>query len=358
MKSVLHEQHIDSGAVMVRYSGRLFPQHYRDGYLAEHKASRMGIGILDVSFMGVVEVSGDGAEPLLDYLSTNAIRNCSDNTATYTLWSNEWGGCVDDVTIYRCDQKCFLIIVNGDNLLKDLEHLKRIGRFFDVTISDRTGELNVFAVQGPRSKEVLERVMGSLGSLKSMHFVQKSYQESRPYILQTGYGGPLGFEMVLSKQDIPKLWSDLLQAGANEGVVPIGLEAREILRLEAGYARYGFELTEDIAPTETIAAWTVKWMKDDFVGKEALLRLESDPQKRFQYGLAISHEGNAREGSSVYRKGTFVGKITSGGFSPCLQKWIAIAMVNGPLAIGESVEVEGRKRKYRADVVKLPFYRH
>lgn len=357
MKSVLHDKHLALGGVMTKYSGGDFPLHYKDGVANEHAMCRSHVGILDVSYMRVIEITGDGAEALLDYLSTNTIFNTPNLSATYTIWCHEWGGCIDDVTIYRCDCNTFYIIVNEVNLSKNLEHIKREGRFFDVEFRDRSDDLHVLAIQGKFFKEVVHKLLPGCTFPKPMQFIKAPFQAGEICMLQTGYGGPVGIEMIVPKRNTVALWDSLMNLGEEYGIIPLGLQAREIFRMEAGYPRYGSELTEDVAPTETMAAWTVKWMKGDYIGKEALLRLENDTQKRSQHGLVFSSGDPLPNGSFVYKRGSIIGKVTSGVFSYCLQKPIALAMVEGKLAIGEKVEVENGGKRCKADVVQLPFYR-
>ncbi|MCB1213384.1 MAG: aminomethyltransferase family protein [Chlamydiia bacterium] len=357
MKGVLHDRHIALGGVMGWAFGGLYPSRYLRGVASEHNATLYRVGILDVSFMGLIEFKGPGAEPLLEYLSTNLISNSPNFSSIYTIWSNDWGGCIDDLTILRFDTHHFLAIVNGPNLLNDLEHAQRVGRFFNVDIRDRSRDLAVCAIQGPDACRVIEQIVGDLSGLKPFHICERPFKDSTLYLHRTCYGGPNGIEVIVPLSHLAELWDILMEAGEQYAIEAVGLDARNILRLEAGFARYGHELTPEIAATESVASWTVKWMKGDFIGKEALARLENDPKKRSQRGFLIKSDFLVRSGSPIYIKDRWIGSVTTSDFSQCLQKPIALGMVNVPLAIGEQIEIESRNRRVRAEVSPLPFFR-
>jgi aminomethyltransferase len=334
---------------MVDFSGWQMPIQYT-GIRQEHLAVRSGAGIFDVSHMGRVKVEGKDAESFLDYLSTNKIAGKADLTATYTVWCYEDGTCVDDVIIYRLSAEKFYVILNASNREKDLDHLKKHTESFEVTITPLFSE-GIIAIQGPKVLTYLEPLLGSLADIKPMRFKMLNEKEES-FIAATGYTGEKGFEIAGPSPFITFLWDQLVETG----VVPIGLGARDTLRLEKGYALYGHELSDKILATESISNWTVKIDKTKFLGKEALQ--SKTEKKRFTKAVELIDKGIAREGNAVFYKEKEIGQISSGTFSPSLDKAIALALVNEDLKIDEVIEIQVRANKLKAKVVALPFFFH
>ena len=220
---------------------------------------------------------------------------------------------------------------------------------FDVTIQNRYNEEGILAIQGPNALVIVNRLDEQVNQLKPMRFTPID----DVILSTTGYTGETGFEIYAPNSIILELWDHFIK----EGVVPVGLGARDTLRLDMGYALYGHELSETIAPTESVASWTVKWKKEDFLGKAALEKLESFADKRSQYGVILVDKGIAREGYDVIQNGQVIGKVTSGTHSPSLNQAIAIILVKGKLEEGDTVEIQIRKNRVQAYVVKLPFYK-
>lgn len=354
MKTVLYERHVALGAKIVQFSGWEMPVQYR-GIIPEHHAVRQKAGIFDVSHMGRVVVEGHDAEKFLDYLSTNKIAGKPDLSATYTVWCNPNGGCVDDVIVYREGRNRFFVIVNAGNRQKDLEHLIQYSQGFDVKIQDRYVEDGILAVQGPNAIAVASKIFPEALSLKPMHFVPASYQDKALILSGTGYTGAGGIEIYAPLEIIGDLWDALLASGREEGILPVGLGARDTLRLEMGYALYGHEISDKIAPIESVSAWTVKWDKEDFLGKGSLERLQQSSTKRSEHGIVLVDRGIAREGYEVVQSGKRIGVVTSGTHSPTLNKSIAIVLSAKVLREGEEVEIKIRENLCKAKAVKLPF---
>lgn len=346
MQTCLYDRHLKLNAKMVDFSGWQMPIQYA-GIRQEHLAVRSGAGIFDVSHMGRVKVEGKDAESFLDYLSTNKIAGKANLTATYTVWCYEDGTCVDDVIIYRVSQEKFYVILNASNREKDLNHLKRYAESFEVTITPLFSEA-IIAVQGPKALAYLEPLLGSLLDLKTMRFKMLNEREES-FIAATGYTGEKGFEIAGPSSFITFLWDQLVETG----VVPIGLGARDTLRLEKGYALYGHELSDKIVVTDSISNWTVKMDKANFLGKEVLQNKER--QKRFTKAIELIDKGIAREGNAVFYKEKEIGVVSSGTFSPSLDKAIALALINEDLKVDEVVEIQVRSNKLKAKVVHLPF---
>jgi aminomethyltransferase len=340
---------------MVDFGGWEMPIYYK-GVLPEHHAVREWVGIFDVSHMGRIVVKGKDAEKLLDFLSTNRISGKPDGSATYTVWCNVEGKAVDDLIIYRQSKDEFFVIVNAANRIKDLAHLKEAARTTDVHIEDHYADEGILAIQGPKADGLIEMLFPEVIGLAPMHFSRVPFR-GKPIILsKTGYTGSGGYEIYAPQDLIVELWDLLLKEGQPLGIEPIGLGARDTLRMEMGFALYGHELSESIAVTESVSAWTVKWNKD-FLGKQALQQLETNPAKRHACGVILQEKGVPREHCDVKLDGKSIGSVTSGTFSPTLQKGIAIVLASVPLTNAQEIELIIRDKAVKATVVKLPFLR-
>lgn len=349
MKTALYAQHVALGAKMVEFAGWEMPVYYT-GIIPEHHAVRFHAGLFDVSHMGRILIEGLQAELFLDYLSTNIIAGKPSGTATYTVLCNGRGGAVDDVIIYKTDDTHFFLIANASNRQKDLSHLIEHSAGYDVAITDRFEEDAILALQGPRAEGVLKRIFPGVIILKPMRFVTSRYHDHDVIISTTGYTGAGGFELCAPNEVVTSLWQEILDKGKSEGIVPVGLGARDTLRLEMGYALYGHELDDETRPAESVSHWTIKPSQHDFLGKEY-----QSEKRHSQHGIVLSDKGIAREGFPVFQHGTQIGRVTSGTFSPTLQKAIAIIKSDEPLSIGDHVEVQIRDRACSAVVVKFPF---
>ncbi len=350
METTLYHTHIELGGKIVEFAGWQMPIQYR-GILQEHKAVREGIGIFDVSHMGRIVVEGDDAEKFLDSLSTNKIAGKPDYSATYTVLPNEQGTCVDDVIIYKQNKSHYFLIVNAGNRAKDLAHLKHYANKFSVTIKDRFDLEGILSLQGPKALEIASTLFPEALQLKKMQFANVIYHNTPLIVATTGYTGESGIEIYAPTAIIKSLWDHFTQLGA----VPIGLGARDTLRLEMGFALYGHELSDEIYPHESVSSWTIKWDDRDFVGKDAMLKRKATSET-CQRGVMLEEKGIPREGYSVFVEGQPNGKVTSGTFSPSLEKGIAIVQFEKSVEIGQPVEIQIRQQLARGRVVPLPFY--
>jgi len=354
MKTALYEKHKALNAKMTDFGGWEMPLQYK-GAILEQRAVRESVGLFDVSHMGRIIVQGVDAEKLLEKLSTNKIAGKPDNSATYTAWCLPSGGCVDDLIVYRYHSQKFFIIVNAGNRQKDLAHLKKYAEDFRVEIIDRFNEDGILALQGPNAFPLMEEIFPAANQLKPMQFMEVPFENETIIIASTGYTGAGGYEIYAENALIVSLWDLFLSEGLAFDIEPAGLGARDILRLEMGFALYGHEIDETIAPTESVAAWAVKMDKPEFVGKEALMELAEGSKKRLQQGLILLDPGVARQDYPIFKDGQEIGTVTSGGFSPTLDRSIAIGMINEQLSIGQHVEVAIRKNICQAEIVALPF---
>lgn len=334
---------------MISFAGWEMPVHYK-GVVAEHQAVRQFAGIFDVSHMGRIMVHGPDAERFLNHLSTNQIAGKPEGTATYTVWCHEHGGSVDDVLVYKQKDEQFFVTVNASNRSKDLNHLLSHSQQFNVSIQDRYQEDGILALQGPAAESLMDSFIPDARKLKPMHFFCPS---TDLVISRTGYTGAGGFEIYGPYAQIVQWWERLIEKGAQ----PAGLGARDTLRLEMGFALYGHELSDSIAPNESVSAWTIKWNKEDFLGKAALKKLAESSLRRHAYGIELLDRGIARESFPVFQEGCLIGNVTSGSFSPTLNRAIALILVSHPLKSGDLIEVEIRQQRCCAQVVQIPFIR-
>lgn len=341
---------------MVPFAGWEMPVQYKS-ILAEHQAVRQGVGLFDVSHMGRIHIRGSDAEHLLDFLSTNCIIGKASGSATYTVWCHAHGGSVDDTMIYKIDDSHFFMVANANNRDKDFIHLETQARLqnAEVDIEEVFGQAGILALQGPASFPLLSSLVPEVASLKSMHFL--SLDNGTFFISRTGYTGAGGYELYGSADKIVEWWDCLMEKGQEYGIHPIGLGARDTLRLEMGFALYGHELSDTIAPSESVSAWTIKWNKVHFLGKEALESLQISIGKRWSYGVCLLDKGIARLGCPILKEGAVIGEVTSGSFSPTLGEGIALILVKAPLQPGEHIQIQIRQHLCRARVVALPFVR-
>ena len=355
MRTVLYDRHIELGAKMIDFAGWEMPLQYA-GVIKEHLAVRQHVGLFDVSHMGIIQVSGKDAGKLLSNLSTNEILGKDKHTAIYTVWPLKDGGCVDDVIVYYEDERHFFVVVNASNRLKSLNHLKAYAKGLNVHIQDRFKEDGILALQGPNALNLISPLFLEAKNLKRMNFIQLHYHGQKIILSRTGYTGELGFEIYAPNSLIAELFDWFINEGKPFGLQLAGLGARDTLRLEMGYSLYGHELSESIFVNESLSAWTIK-DKHDFLGKAKMKELEASGNSRHQYGVIIKGAGIARDGFDVFKNDLLIGKVTSGSYSPILEKAIAIVMVNEKLEAGDKVHVKIRETSVPAEVTSLPFIR-
>ena len=361
LRTPLYEEHVALGAKMVPFAGWEMPIQYADGIVSEHRAVRSAAGIFDLSHMGEVYVRGTGAGAAVDRLVSSDIAGLRAGQARYGLLCNERGTVVDDVIVYRLEAETYLIVVNASNVAKDLEHI-RAHVEGDARIEDASMDTALIAVQGPRASVIVSSVTdlevreSTIEDLASFGVVGARVGGARAWVARTGYTGEDGFEVFLPWDRAVGPWTRLLAAGGAIGLTPIGLGARDTLRLEARYSLYGNEIDESTDPIEAGLGWTCKLDKD-FVGRDAIARAkERGPERRIA-GLVVEG-GVARHGYPVVSGGRPVGQVTSGTFGPTVGKNIALAYVPVALAkIGTELAVRIRDRDVPARVVKTPFYK-
>ncbi len=353
MKTCLYEQHIALKAKIVDFEGWQMPISYESA-VKEHQWVRENAGLFDISHMAKVWIEGPKSEAFLNYIATNQVDKIRDNRAQYTVLCDENGMSVDDVIIYKESSERYFIAVNASNREKDLAHFIKYGKDFDVKITPNFQTHGIIALQGPKSEEILSKFFGQIDELKFMRFDSFSDRGVQLIVSRTGYTGEHGYEIYGDEEAIVELWMEMLYKNPDV-VKPIGLAARDTLRLEMGYALYGHELSDQISPLESIASWVVKWKESDFLGKEALKKIKDQGVKRSQHAIILEENAIARPGCAVLVNGKERAVVTSGGYSPTLKRSIALIMVDGVLKESDKVGVLIRNREIEAKVVKLPF---
>lgn len=356
----LFAAHQALGAKIVDYAGWQMPIQYA-GVTAEHNAVRTAAGLFDVCHMGELVLEGPRALEVINHIATNDIARLVDGQAMYTCACNERGGILDDLIVYRESATRYLTVCNAANRAKMVAHFAAVAGTLCtfVDISDNTGLL---AFQGPKALDVLERLVPAeraLRSIKPFHFAQATLSGRPCTIARTGYTGEDGVEIFCSASDVEPLWTAILAAGAPFGVMPIGLAARDTLRLEARLSLYGNELDESTTPWEAGIGWAVKLTKTDFIGKSALALAKNSPPAKVLVGFEMLGRGIARHGYPIVDSaGQVLGTCTSGAPSPTLGKSIGLGYVPPALSeVGTNLLVDCRGKSIEARVVKLPFYK-
>ncbi len=361
MKTSLYEIHQRLGARLIEFHGYELPLEYTN-IIEEHLAVRKEAGLFDLSHMGEIEVQGGNSLRLVQRLITNDAERLADGKVLYTPLCNPKGGIVDDIMLYRFNSKRFLLVVNASNIEKVYQWIKK-NSLSETNVINRSRELGMVAVQGPASQSIVEEALDKdKASLPHHGFVE----EGNIIISRTGYTGEDGFEVYAPNNKCPDLWERLMKAGqsAPGGLKPAGLGARDTLRLEAGLLLYGNDIDDNTTPLEAGIPWTVKFYKEDFIGREALLTQKASGVKKRLVGLELLERGIPRTGHSIFATGAQladlnkIGYVTSGTFSPSLQKPIAMGYVEKDYAEpGTELFVEIRGKFLKARTTSLPFYR-
>jgi len=347
----LHDLHVAAGARMVDFAGWHMPVQY-GSIIEEHMCVRTAMGLFDVSHMGEVEISGPHAEACCARLFANDATRLAPEKAQYSLICNGNGGVVDDVIVYRLASERFLVCLNASNVSKDVdwirEHAPR-----GCTIRDRSDDYALLAVQGPAAVGLVDRLVEGAAALPRFGVREAHLADTAVLLARTGYTGEDGFELFTPAKAAARLWRLLLDQGAPRGLRPIGLGARDTLRLEAALPLYGHELDEDVDPYEAGLAWVVKLNRPDMIGHDALRALAQAPRRRL-VGLEVEG-GIARQGCPVLASGTHIGMVTSGSYCPFVDKAVALALVPRDFESADlAVDVRGKPR--RARVTDTPFY--
>ena len=356
----LAPEHKKLHARMVPFAGWLMPVQYT-GILEEHNAVRTSAGLFDVSHMGEFEVHGTGAQNFLQELVTGDLEKIENHQAMYTFLCYETGGTIDDLIIYKYDSENFLVCVNASNIDKDFEWMRK-HITPHVSFTNISDDMCLLALQGPNSKKIIQEYLKKYGRelppLKSFRFEEMKTPNFNGILSRTGYTGEFGYELFTKKEKVSSLWQELLEIGQNYCLKPVGLGARDTLRLEMAYPLYGHELNQDTSPLEAKLDFFVKLEKKSFIGREKLLLQKEKGCAKYLIGLELVERGIAREGYLIYNdQGAEIGRVTSGTQSPSLKKAVALAYVERKSGNNNDFFVDIRGKKIRAKKVELPFYR-
>ncbi len=360
-KTPLFGEHQRLGAKLIDFGGWMMPVNYPAGILEEHKATRTAVGVFDVCHMGEIHFRGEGAGKAVQRLVTNNVAGMADGRAMYAVACHEDGGIVDDLIVYRVAADHFLIVVNASNIEKDHHHfVANVGDFCEIeNASDATA---LIAFQGPKAASALARLTpADLGSPQYFHFLANQQVAGLPaWIARTGYTGEDGFEIFTPAEHAVALWQALVDAAAAVGGKPVGLGARDTLRLEARLSLYGNDLSDTTSPLEAGLGWVVKMDAGDFIGKAALLRQREAGLARKLVGFEMRERGIPRHGYTIKdpKTGTTLGEVTSGSVGPTIGKNIGMGYVPATFAEpGTHLSIDCRGKPVLAEVVKGPFYR-
>jgi len=355
-QTFLHDKHIQLGARMVDFAGWHMPVQY-SSIIEEHNTVREKVGLFDVSHMGEVIVCGEDSLPFLNKLVPQDITKLVDRKAVYCQMTNKHGGIIDDLIIYKIENNRYLIIVNASRIDEDLNWMVRNKLGFNVDIINESHNYSLLAVQGPKAAELVKKmgihVLPPFFSIKRAELFNINLWVSR-----TGYTGEDGVEILVRNEFSEMLWDKILDSGKEFGIKPIGLGARDTLRLEAALHLYGNDLDEDTTPVEAGLSWSVSKTKtDDYNGKDVIMKQLADGAPKRLIGLKMTDRGIARHGYEVYYNNERIGTVTSGGISPVRGDNIALAYIKNlpEIKIGTQLQIMIREKLHNAEVEKRPF---
>lgn len=395
-RTPLNAAHRTLGGKMVDFGGWDMPVQYSAGVIEEHMATRTRAGLFDVSHMGEIWVEGEDAIDFVNRITTNDVTKLVDGQAHYSALTNERGGVVDDLLVYRFGPEKLLLVVNAGTTEKDWKWIterstdalvrmspkdvQRVGgsggsigldsfaasdtggrgvRAPSMTLTDASADFCQIAIQGPKALGILQKLTETdLEPIKYYHFTTGKVDGVEAIISRTGYTGEDGFEVYAAADKAEQLWNKMLETGKDEGILPCGLAARNTLRLESAMSLYGHELADDISTFEANLGWITKMDKEDFVGRGALADLKTAGLKRKLVGFEMKEPGIARDDFDVYIDDKKVGVVTSGSPAPFLKKNIGLAFVPPEFAkTGQQIKIDVRGKKLSAEIVPTPFYK-
>lgn len=354
--TALNQIHKDLGAKMVPFAGFEMPVQYV-GVNHEHLVVREGVGVFDVSHMGQFFVKGEESKKLLQYICTNDVEKVTEGQAQYTCMTNEKGGIVDDLIIYKFADDNWMLVVNASNIDKDFEWISKHNKW-NVTVENKSDEYSLLAIQGPKSIEAMQVLTNeNLSEIPFYHFKTGKFAEIDDVIISaTGYTGSGGFEIYFKNADAIHIWNKVMKAGKDFGIEPCGLGARDTLRLEKGYCLYGNDINDDTTPLEAGLAWITK-LDTDFVAKDIIAAQKESGVEKKLVGFKLIDKGIPRHGYRITDEyENTLGEVTSGTMSPMLKEGIGLGYVHKDFAKPQTtIFIEIRDKFLKAEVVKLPF---
>ena len=359
----LYERHVALGARLIPFAGWMMPVQY-EGILHEHRQVRTKAGLFDLGHMGQVEVTGPDSLAFLQFVASNDISRIEPGHAQYSLLTNENGGVVDDIIVYRPnDGEGYFVCVNASNKDKDvawMQHWASTRTDLDVSVTDISDKTGMIAIQGPESEKIMTSLVASpTGRLENFSWMPNVINGIPVRLARTGYTGEDGFEIYSAIDDVGAIWDIVYEAGQPHGLEAIGLGARDTLRLEARMPLYGNEMDDVVTPLEAGLGWAVKLDKGDFIGRDKLVAQKEAGVPRKTIGFVIEgRSGSPRSHCVLSVDGKGVGFVTSGAFSPTLEKNLGLGLVDADIAgIGKPIDVIIRDRAVPATQVRTPFYK-
>jgi len=359
-KTSLYGVHERLGARIIDFHGWMMPVQYK-GVVEEHLCVREKAGLFDVSHMGEFMVSGPGATEAVNRVVTNDVSRIADGQCLYTPMCYENGTIVDDLIVYRHDSGRYMLVVNASNIEKDYGWIKsKMAGDGDVSLKDASDDTAMLALQGPKAEAILRKAVNiKLKEIGRFRFKDEVMVCGvKALVSRTGYTGEDGFELYVDSGDAVGVWDSIMDAGKKQGLQPIGLGARDTLRLEAGLMLYGNDIDDTTTPLEAGLGWTVKRDKKEFTGRDALLRQKAAGVGKRLVGFELVDRGVPRHGYEIRSGSESVGRVTSGTYSPTLRRSIGMGYVKPECGeVGTAFDVVIRDTPHKAKVVALPFYR-
>ena len=356
-ETFIHDKHVHLGAKMVDFALWHMPVQYTS-IIEEHKTVREAVGVFDVSHMGEVFIRGKEATAFLNSVVPQKIDNLQYEKAVYCQLTRNNGGLVDDLIIYKIGIEHYLIICNASRVDEDINWLVNHSRGYDVKIDNQSHNYSLLAVQGPKAIDLMRKMGYNIENQKSFTIKPAIIEGLKLLVSRTGYTGEDGFELLVENKNSEFLWDKILEKGEEFGIKPIGLGARDTLRLEAGLHLYGNDLDENTTPIEAGLSWSVPKDKDsDYIGKDVIMNQINNGVSRKLIGLEMTDRNIPRHGYEIYFNEEKVGVVTSGGVAPTAGKNIAMGYVKNlpEICIGSTVQVMIREKLHDAKVVKRPF---
>lgn len=354
--TALNHVHRALGAKMVPFAGYDMPVLYKN-LIQEHHAVRNAVGVFDVSHMGEVFITGEKAFDLVQYMTSNDVSALSDGRVQYSCMPNDQGGIVDDLLVYRFAADKYFLVINASNIDKDLAWMHKQNEKFGATIENKSDDYSLLAVQGPKAIAALQKLTEvNLSEIPYYHFTEGVLANMHMIISNTGYTGAGGFELYVKNNEVEALWNAVMDAGAEFGIEPCGLGARDTLRLEKGFCLYGNDINDETSPIEAGLGWITKF-NNPFHMSEHHLEIKNNKPSKKLVGFELIDRGIPRQHYPICTAdGSVIGEVTSGTMSPTLNKAIGMGYVTSEnSAAGSEIYIEVRGKLLKAQVVKIPF---
>jgi aminomethyltransferase len=355
-KTRLYPVHEKLGAKIVEFAGFLMPIHY-SSIIAEHKAVRDSVGVFDVSHMGEIFITGEKAMDFVQYITVNDVSRLYPGRVQYSAMCYNDAGIVDDLLVYKIADDKFLLVVNASNIEKDFSWMNENNKF-GVTLENKSDEYSLIAVQGPNSNKTLQKLCDKEINLEYYHFFEAKVAGVEMILSRTGYTGELGYELYFKgdEETAEHIWNKIFEAGKEFNIQPVGLAARDSLRLEMGFMLYGNDIDKTTNPLEAGLGWITKLNKGNFIGRDVLLKVKSAGLNRKFVAMLGDDKSFPRHGYEIKANNKRIGEVTSGTVSPVIEKPIAMGYIDvSQAAEGNEVNIVIRGRETPVKIVKLPF---